>query len=77
MMSQERPSECELLCSAQSAVSLVSVCLVVLVFFFFFFFKQKTAYEIGTGDWSSDVCSSDLTAIFTSIFTLCVSLPGS
>ena len=28
--------------------------------FFFFFFKQKTAYEIGTGDWSSDVCSSDL-----------------
>ena len=24
------------------------------------FFKQKTAYEIGTGDWSSDVCSSDL-----------------
>ena len=32
----------------------------VLSFFFFFFFKQKTAYEIGTGDWSSDVCSSDL-----------------
>src|SRR5216117_4271400 len=26
----------------------------------FFFFKQKTAYEIGKGDWSSDVCSSDL-----------------
>ena len=24
------------------------------------FFKQKTAYEGGTGDWSSDVCSSDL-----------------
>ena len=31
--------------------------------FFFFFFKQKTAYEIGTGDWSSDVCSSDLVEI--------------
>src|SRR6059036_1599692 len=29
-------------------------------FFFFFFFKQKTAYEITYGDWSSDVCSSDL-----------------
>src|SRR5213079_498401 len=29
---------------------------------FFFFFKQKTAYEITTGDWSSDVCSSDLVA---------------
>mgnify|MGYP007004188123 FL=1 len=26
----------------------------------FFFFKQKTAYEIMSGDWSSDVCSSDL-----------------
>src|SRR5213079_3437105 len=32
----------------------------ILSFFFFFFFKQKTAYEITTGDWSSDVCSSDL-----------------
>ena len=31
------------------------------IFVFVFFFKQKTAYEIGTGDWSSDVCSSDLT----------------
>ena len=29
----------------------------------FFFFKQKTAYEIGTGDWSSDVCSSDLGSV--------------
>jgi len=27
----------------------------------FFFFKQKTAYEIVSRDWSSDVCSSDLT----------------
>src|SRR5213082_2191855 len=27
---------------------------------FFFFFKQKTAYELVSGDWSSDVCSSDL-----------------
>ena len=24
------------------------------------FFKQKTAYEMLLGDWSSDVCSSDL-----------------
>src|SRR3546814_7758428 len=30
--------------------------------FFFFFFKQKTAYEMRISDWSSDVCSSDLTA---------------
>src|SRR3546814_14469 len=28
----------------------------------FFFFKQKTAYEMRISDWSSDVCSSDLTA---------------
>ena len=28
----------------------------------FFFFKQKTAYEIVSRDWSSDVCSSDLRA---------------
>ena len=28
----------------------------------FFFFKQKTAYEIVSRDWSSDVCSSDLSA---------------
>src|SRR3546814_9832371 len=27
----------------------------------FFFFKQKTAYEMRSSDWSSDVCSSDLT----------------
>ena len=32
-------------------------------FFVFFFFKQKTAYEILTCDWSSDVCSSDLTIL--------------
>ena len=31
-----------------------------LVGFFFFFFKQKTAYEIVSRDWSSDVCCSDL-----------------
>src|SRR5881398_4087775 len=32
----------------------------VYFIFFFFFFKQKTAYEMLSGDWSSDVCSSDL-----------------
>src|SRR3546814_5539042 len=26
----------------------------------FFFFKQKTSYEMRISDWSSDVCSSDL-----------------
>src|SRR5919109_2775740 len=31
-----------------------------VVRFLFFFFKQKTAYDIVSRDWSSDVCSSDL-----------------
>src|SRR3546814_6671363 len=29
----------------------------------FFCFKQKTAFELRISDWSSDVCSSDLTNI--------------
>src|SRR3546814_4036732 len=33
------------------------MCLCVV---YFFFFKQKTAYEMRISDWSSDVCSSDL-----------------
>src|SRR3546814_3741762 len=28
-----------------------------------FFFKQKTAYEMRISDWSSDVCSSDLSCL--------------
>src|SRR3546814_13043036 len=32
----------------------------ILFLFFVFFFKQKTAYEMRISDWSSDVCSSDL-----------------
>src|SRR3546814_8064565 len=30
-----------------------------------FFFKQKTADEMRISDWSSDVCSSDLTGNFS------------
>src|SRR3546814_843422 len=33
----------------------------IILYLFFFFFKQKTAYEMRISDWSSDVCSSDLT----------------
>src|SRR3546814_9216590 len=29
----------------------------------FFLFKQKTAYEMRISDWSSDVCSSDLSLL--------------
>src|SRR3546814_8017523 len=32
-----------------------------MVLVMFFFFKQKTAYVMRISDWSSDVCSSDLT----------------
>src|SRR3546814_4635568 len=32
-----------------------------MLFVVFCFFKQKTAYEMRISDWSSDVCSSDLT----------------
>ena len=38
----------------------LGACMLWFFFFFFFFFKQKTAYEIVSRDWSSDVCSSDL-----------------
>src|SRR3546814_9454058 len=33
------------------------------MFYIFFFFKQKTAYEMRISDWSSDVCSSDLSVL--------------
>src|SRR3546814_7002276 len=33
----------------------------MILLLFFFFFKQNTAYEMRISDWSSDVCSSDLT----------------
>src|SRR3546814_20589791 len=33
----------------------------------FFLFKQKTAYEMRISDWSSDVCSSDLSDKPTSL----------
>ena len=38
---------------------------------FTYSFKQKTAYEMRESDWSSDVCSSDLAASFsTEIFSM-------
>jgi len=39
-----------------------------------FFFKQKTAYEIVSRDWSSDVCSSDLDLLFWLTFILSIFL---
>src|SRR3546814_2115989 len=51
----------------------------------FFLFKQKTAYELRISDWSSDVCSSDLSrrnarphATITAVIGLqqCAGLPA-
>src|SRR3546814_9190384 len=40
------------------------VCYILLTMIcFVFLFKQKTAYEMRISDWSSDVCSSDLTLL--------------
>src|SRR3546814_10472440 len=42
----------------------------------FFFFKQKTAYEMRISDWSSDVCSSDLSATLLSSVPILFPLPN-
>src|SRR3546814_10297547 len=46
-----------------------NVIVVLLLDFLFivFFFKQKTAYEMRISDWSSDVCSSDLSGRTTTL----------
>src|SRR3546814_7173831 len=50
----------------RSVCLLMSCCTIVIIMFnvrvvcYFFFFKQKTAYDMRISDWSSDVCSSDL-----------------
>src|SRR3546814_3408839 len=45
---------------------LLSTLCFLFFFVFFFFFKQKTAYEMRISDWSSDVCSSDLSSAASS-----------
>src|SRR3546814_5839484 len=42
---------------------IVLMAFLLLCLIYFFFFKQKTAYEMRISDWSSDVCSSDLSAL--------------
>src|SRR3546814_5367688 len=39
-----------------------------------FFFKQKTAYDVRISDWSSDVCSSDLSPAESRRVRLCSAL---
>src|SRR3546814_10087847 len=51
----------------------MSIC---VEYFVLCFFKQKTAYEMRISDWSSDVCSSDLTGgrfvKYLGVLLLCV-----
>src|SRR3546814_7054522 len=39
--------------------------------YIFFCFKQKTAYEMRISDWSSDVCSSDLSFLYERFEEIC------
>src|SRR3546814_1684794 len=62
-------------------VCIVVLALVYIVFVgIFFFFKQKTAYELRISDWSSDVCSSDLSVdrfhSYCRTSTICRSRPA-
>src|SRR3546814_7986647 len=41
----------------------------------FLFFKQKTAYDLLISDWSSDVCSSDLSAWLGFGYTALIGVP--
>src|SRR3546814_2739258 len=43
----------------------------------FFFFKQKTADEMRISDWSSDVCSSDLSRRIYVVYTIYIRLDWS
>src|SRR3546814_10134545 len=47
---------CEMSCYFEWFLSLYAI----VILSFFFFSKQTTAYEMRIRDWSSDVCSSDL-----------------
>src|SRR3546814_1877809 len=59
---------CDFRCCVCNVLYLIYL---VHLFVLFFFFKQKTAYEMRISDWSSDVCSSDLsTAVWRDILAL-------
>src|SRR5437763_12255423 len=47
------------------ALSSFFLLLKVSLFFFFFFFSSRRRHTRYIGDWSSDVCSSDLGIVFT------------
>src|SRR5205807_7052549 len=43
----------------------ISIFLLYFFFFFFFFFSSRRRHTRLQGDWSSDVCSSDLAAVLS------------
>src|SRR5688572_23586164 len=45
--------------------------LVLLMIYFFFFFSSRRRHTRFDCDWSSDVCSSDLTNLYISINNYC------
>src|SRR5438876_5992091 len=47
-------------CIFNIVVLLIILYLMFICFFFFFFFSSRRRHTRWTGDWSSDVCSSDL-----------------
>src|SRR3546814_14705170 len=40
-----------------------------------FYFKQRTAHEVRISDWSSDVCSSDLSKVRGRFVRHCLAMP--
>src|SRR3546814_10559066 len=57
-------------------VSVINIVIMLVFIMYFFFFKQKTAYEMRISDWSSDVCSSDLSTSATPTVAVCELFPG-
>src|SRR3546814_8697717 len=49
----------------------MSLFMLSFCYLFFCFFKQKTAYEMRISDWSSDVCSSDLSGSIKQNLKMC------
>src|SRR2546426_4107644 len=49
--------------------------MIVLLYFFFFFFSSRRRHTRLQGDWSSDVCSSDLDEVVPLAFVAILGVP--
>src|SRR5690348_17358853 len=54
---------CSIFCSPYYMFKFEFVFLISSLLFFFFFFSSRRRHTRWTGDWSSDVCSSDLSKL--------------